>query len=105
LSMSHLNIETMLGDIFGWGNTTCLQLLDHLWETYGTITAVKLEANLFAMKEPSSSESPIQTVFTQLKDTIAFSSAGQDPISTATAIRASYTIISNTGLFKTSCQE
>ena len=95
----------MLDDTIGWGNTTCLQLLDHLWETYGTITAVELEANLVAMKAPWSTESPIQTVFTQLKDAIAFSSAGQDPISTATAIRAGYTIIYNTGLFETACRE
>ena len=94
-----------LDDTIGWGNTTCLQLLDHLWETYGTITAAELEANLATMKEPWNTESPIQTVFTKLKDAIAFSRAGQDPISTATAIRAGYTIISNTGLFETSCRE
>jgi hypothetical protein len=57
------------------------------------------------MKAPWSTENPIQTVFTQLKDAIAFSRAGHDPISTATAIRAGYTIISNTGLFETSCRE
>jgi hypothetical protein len=100
-----LYIEDLLDDTIGWGNTTCLQLLDHLWETYGTITAVELEANIATMKEPWNTESPIQTVFTQLKDAIAFSRAGQDPISTATAIRAGYTIISDTGLFETSCRE
>jgi hypothetical protein len=100
-----LYIEDLLDDTIGWGNTTCLQLLDHLWETYGTITATELEANLATMKEPWNTKSPIQTVFTQLKDAIAFSRAGQDPISTATAIRAGYTIISNTGLFETSCRE
>jgi hypothetical protein len=57
------------------------------------------------MKEPWNTKSPIQTVFTQLKDAIAFSRAGQGPISTATAIHAGYTIISNTGLFETSCRE
>jgi hypothetical protein len=72
-----LYIEDLLDDTIGWGNTTCLQLLDHLWETYGTITAVELEANIATMKEPWNTESPIQTVFTQLKDAIAFSKAGQ----------------------------
>jgi hypothetical protein len=100
-----LYIEDLLDDTIGWGNITCLQLLDHLWETYGTITAAKLEANLATMKEPWNTKSPIQTVFTQLKDAIAFSRSRQDPISTATAIRAGYTIISNTGLFETSCRE
>jgi hypothetical protein len=100
-----LYIEDLLDDTIGWGNTTCLQLLDHLWETYGTITAAELEANLATMKEPWNTKSPIQTVFTQLKDAIAFPRAGQDLISTATAIRAGYTIISNTGLFETSCRE
>jgi hypothetical protein len=67
-----LYIETMLDGIIGWGNTTCLQLVDHLWETYDTITAVGLKASFAAMKEPWTTESPIQTIFTQLKDAIAF---------------------------------
>jgi hypothetical protein len=47
-----LYVEDLLDDIIGWGNTTCLQLLDHLWEKYGTIRAAELEANLATMKEP-----------------------------------------------------
>jgi len=97
--------QTLYDQELGWGNLTCLELLTYLWTTYGEITPTELEANLIAMKQPWTTEQPIDTVFDQLTQAIRFSIAGHDTITDATAVRNGYTIIEDTGLFTTACHD
>jgi hypothetical protein len=39
-------ISAILDPIIGIGNTTCLTILTHLHETYGTITEAEMDRNL-----------------------------------------------------------
>jgi hypothetical protein len=48
-AVSKVYISAILDPVIGIGNTTCLHLLIHLHNTYGSITEAKLDQNLDRM--------------------------------------------------------
>jgi hypothetical protein len=57
-------------EIYAYSHITCLDLLTHLWTTYGTISATDLKENIQSMYKPWNPADPIETVFHQLADAI-----------------------------------
>jgi hypothetical protein len=55
-------------------------MLDHLFETYGNITAVNLEINFEHMRQSWDPQQPVETVFKQIQDCADYSEAGSVPI-------------------------
>jgi hypothetical protein len=100
-------IKTLYNTIPLDGEHHLPQLLHHIWATHGTmITSTELKASLlYLSKEPWTTELPIKTFFTQLKKGITFPTTGHAPITHATAVHAGYTIIADTSLYKTRCQD
>lgn len=91
-------------DDIGYASVTILQILTHLWDTYGTIDDDQLAANIARMNTPWSPPTPIDTLFTQLTIGKKFA-AEAEPISEASAIRTGVGIIEQNGLFPISCRE
>jgi hypothetical protein len=91
--------------IFEFSTVTCLDLLSHLWTKYGTIKPADLQNNLQSMYTPWNTAEPLETVFLQLDNAIAFSIDGNDPISEAAAVRAGYDVLAHSGLFPQDCKE
>ena len=89
----------------GYATVTTLQIMTHLWTTYGDIKAEDLDANLITMATPWHPTTPIETLFRQIDDCIDFALAGESPIDDATAVRTTYNIIAATGMFELSCRE
>ena len=89
----------------GFANVTTLTILTHLWATYGEIIDKDLDNNLSTMATPWQPTSPIETLFQQIDDGIAFALAGGSPIDDPTAVRILYKIIFNTGVFELACRE
>ena len=95
-----------LNDVnIGFGNVTCLQLLDHLWTNYGVITQAELDQNQLEMNAPWHPPSPIEVLFTQLEVGTTFAIAGHEAPSAPMVIRQGYNLIHATGLFETPCRE
>jgi hypothetical protein len=78
--------------------------VDHPGSTYGTISSAELVTDLVIVKLPWTTELPIETVVTQLEDAMVCAEAGNDPTTTASAVRSGYTIIEASGLFASSCR-
>jgi hypothetical protein len=51
-------------------------MLDHLFDTYGNITAVDLEINFEHMRQAWNPQQPVETLFKQIQDCADYSEAG-----------------------------
>jgi hypothetical protein len=70
----------MLNDnMVGYANVLSREMLDHLFETYGNITAVDLEINFEHMRRAWDPQQPVETLFKQIQDCADYSEAGGCP--------------------------
>ena len=86
-----------------YAQVTPLELLTHLWDTYGTIDEADNRANEERMKEPWAPPVPIENLFKQLEEGQAFAVQGNEIISDAQLVRWGYENIQSTGLFDSDC--
>ena len=89
----------------GYGNVTVLQLLTHLYVTYAKISPGDLEENEKRMKTAYDPNLPIEYLFKQIEDAVAYADHGQAPISPVQITNRAITLIINTGLFVDDCKE
>lgn len=89
----------------GLGSVTCLEILTHLWTTWGTITQIELDANALRMATPWHPPTPIDKLFTQLDDGVRFATAGNDTPSKPSVVRLGYNLVHATGLFEVPCRD
>jgi hypothetical protein len=69
-------IETLNDDLVGFANTTSRDILDHLFLSYGSITAVDIEQNFENMLKVWDPQQPVETLFKQIQDCVDFAEAG-----------------------------
>ena len=89
----------------GYATTTTLNILTHLWSTYGDIKPEDLDSNLLTMSTAWHPTSPIETLYRQIDDGLAFATAGDSPIDDGTAVRITYNLIFATGVFELPCRD
>jgi hypothetical protein len=63
-------------NMVGYANISTRVMLDHLFETYGNITAVDLEINFEHMRWDWDPQQPVETLFNQIQDYADYSEAG-----------------------------
>jgi hypothetical protein len=78
-------------------------MLDHLFETYGNITAVDLEINFEHMRRAWDPQQPVETLFKQIQDYAEYSEAGGVVIGHPQQINVGYATIFATGHFMSAC--
>jgi hypothetical protein len=78
---------------------TPLQILQHLWAEYGTISSQDLTANYTAMTAKWNPPTPIEDLFLQLRDGQEFATDGNESISDSQLLRLCYDNVNSTGLF------
>jgi len=91
-------IDALSDDQFGYATTTTFGLLQHLDTTYGTITTDDLDRNLEELNREWGTDQPIEDLWKQIRKCRVFAS-NNDPISEATAVRASIQNLERTGVF------
>jgi hypothetical protein len=79
-------------------------MLDHLFETYGNITAVDLEINFEHMRRAWDPQQPVETLFKQIQDCADYSEAGGVLIGHPQQINVGYAHIFATGHFMSACR-
>jgi hypothetical protein len=72
-------------NMVGYANISARDMLDHLFETYGNITAVDLEINFEHMRRAWDPHQPVETLFKQIQDCADYSEAGGRPHWSSTA--------------------
>jgi hypothetical protein len=93
--------ETMYLDIVndnmvGYANISARDMLDHLFETYGNITAADLEINFEHMRRAWDSQQPVESLFKHIQDCADSSEAGGILIGRPQQINVGYAKISQT---------
>jgi hypothetical protein len=95
----------ILNDIMvGYTNISARDMLDHLFETYGNITAVNLEINFEHMRRAWDPQHPVETLFKQIQDCADYLEAGGVPIGPSQQINVGYANIFATGHSMSACR-
>jgi hypothetical protein len=68
-------IEILNEDLVGFVNTTSREMLDHLFLSYGSITAVDIEQNFKNMQNAWDPQQPVEMLFKQIQDCVDFAEA------------------------------
>jgi hypothetical protein len=101
--------ETMYLDILndimvGYANISARDMLDHLFETYGNITAVDLKINFENIRRAWGTQQPVESLFKQIQDCADYSEAGGVLIGHPQQINVGYAKIFATGHFMSACR-
>jgi hypothetical protein len=97
-------LEILNDNMVGYVNISVRDMLDHLHETYGNITAVDLEINFEHMRRAWYPQQPVETLFKQIQDCDDYSEAGSVPIGPSQQIDVGYAKIFATGHFMIACR-
>jgi hypothetical protein len=87
----------------GYAKISARDMLDHLFETYGNITAVDLEINFEHMRRARDPQQPVESLFKQIQDCADYSEAGGFLIGHPQQINVGYAQIFATGHFMSAC--
>jgi hypothetical protein len=97
-------LEFINNDMVGFTNTTARDMLDHLFLSYGSITAVDLENNWENMRKAWDPQQPVESLFNHIQDYVDYAEAGVGVvISEAHKLQTAYTKSVATGIVHSSC--
>jgi hypothetical protein len=79
-------------------------MLDHLFISYGSITAVDIEQNFENMQKSWDPKQPVDTLFKHIQDCVDFAEAGGVAIGAAQKLSSAYSKIFKSGKFNSDCR-
>jgi hypothetical protein len=91
-------------NMVGYANISARYMLDHLFETYGNITAVDLEINFEHMRRAWDHKQPVESLFKKIQDGADYYEAGGVRIGHPQQINVGYANIFATGHFMSACR-
>ena len=89
----------------GYANVSTLNLLTHLYNTYGKITEVDLNRNQELMSEAFDPNLPIESFFRRIEECVEFAAAGNTPFSPQQVVTQAFYNIQRSGLFTDDVRE
>jgi hypothetical protein len=95
--------DVLNDNMVGFANISARDMLDHLFSTYGNITAVDLEINFDHMRRAWDPQQPVESLFKQIQDCADYSEAGGVLIVHPQQINVGYAKIFATGNFMSAC--
>jgi hypothetical protein len=98
-----MHLDILNDNMVGYTNISARDMLDHLLETYGNITAVDLEINFEHMRRAWDPQQPVESLFKQIQDCANYSEAGDFLIGNPQQINVGYAKIFATGHFMSAC--
>jgi hypothetical protein len=97
-------LDILNDNMVGCANFSARDILDHLFKTYGSITAVNLEINIEHMRRAWDPQQPFETIFKQIQDCDDYSEAGGVLIGHPQHISVGYAKIFATGHLMSACR-
>jgi hypothetical protein len=92
-------------NMVGYTTISARDMLDHLFDTYGNITAVDLEINFENMRRAWDPQQPVESLFKQIQDCADYSEAGGVLVGHPQQINVGYAKIFATGQFTSACRQ
>jgi hypothetical protein len=96
-------LDFLNDNMVGFAKISARDMLDHLFGTYGNITAVDLEINFEHMRQAWDPQQPVESLFRQIQDCADYSEAGGALIGHPQQINVGYANIFATGHFMSAC--
>jgi hypothetical protein len=96
-------LDVLNDNMVGFANISERDMLDHLFETYGNITAVDLEINVEHMRRAWDPQQPVDSLLKQMQYCASYSEAGGVLIGHPQQINVGYAKIFATGHFMSAC--
>jgi hypothetical protein len=97
-------LDILNDNMVGYANISARDMLDHLFKTYGDITAVDLEINFEHMRRAWDPQQPVESLFKQIQDCADYSEAGRVLIGHPQQINVGYAKIFATRHFMSACR-
>jgi hypothetical protein len=97
-------IEILNDELVGFAITTSRDLFDHLFLSYGSITAVDIEQNFENIRKAWDPEQPVETLFKHIQDCVDFAEAGRVAIGAAQKLSSAYSKIFKSGKLNSVCR-
>jgi hypothetical protein len=97
-------LEILNYNMVGYAKISARGMLDHLFETYGNITAVDIEINFEHMRRAWDPQQPVETLFKQIQDGADYSEAGGVLVGHPQQINVGYAKIFAAGHFVSACR-
>jgi hypothetical protein len=97
-------LDVLDDDMVSFANITPREMLDHIFISYGNITAVDLENNFEKMCLAWDPQKPVESLFKQIQDCADYSEAGGVLIGHPQQINVGYAKIFATGHFMSACR-
>jgi hypothetical protein len=69
-------LDILNDDMFGFANTSARSMIDRLFLSYDSITAVDLEHNLENMRKAWDPQQPVETIFKQIQGCVEYVEGG-----------------------------
>jgi hypothetical protein len=98
-------LDILNDNMVGYANILARDMLDHLFDTYGNITAVDLKINFEHMLRAWDPQQPVESLFKQIQDCANYSEAGGVLIGHPQQINVGYATIFATGHFMSACRQ
>jgi hypothetical protein len=97
-------LDILNDNMVGYASISARDMLYHLFETYGKITAVDFEINFEHMRRAWDPQQPVETLFKQIQDCADYSEAGGILIGHPQQINVGYAKTFATGHFMSACR-
>jgi hypothetical protein len=97
-------LDVLNDNMVGFANISARDILDHLFSTYGSITAVDLEINFEHMRRAWDPQQPVESLFKHIQDFADYSEAGGVLIGHPQQVNVGYAKIFATGHFMSACR-
>jgi hypothetical protein len=97
-------LDILNANMVGYAIISAREMLDHLFKTYGNITAVDLEINFEHMGRAWDPQQPVESLFKQIQDCADYSEAGGVLIVHPQQINVGYEKKFATGHFMSACR-
>jgi hypothetical protein len=97
-------LEVLNGNMVGFANISAKYMMDHLFSTYGNITAVDLKIKFEHMRRAWDPQQPVESLFKQIQDCADHSEAGDALIGQPQQINVGYANIFATDHFMSACR-
>ena len=88
----------------GYMGVTTRDLLDHLMDRYGNITAADLKNNDKRLNQPVDSSQPIDVLFQRVNDAVQYANDGNNPYTANQVLQTAFHAVNSTGLYREACK-
>ena len=88
----------------GFYGISYLQMIAHLYNNYGMITALDIIENEKRMDKPYNPSEAIETYFEQVEDAVEFAEASNSPFTSTQIVTKAFIQIFASGLYKDECR-